>query len=159
MLGKLFESWANKTQLKEIQTFIDGLRAVDSEELGLVVAQAAHWRSKIEAEGIPISDPIAVHGADPTVVLSLIRIVQQMQRQNRQHEAPGLMVWVHSLRAGNSFELRNKAREMWSQLARGFPHAVEAAGMHGMLFDEHLNIENYDEFSRGSLSLSEVKSC
>ncbi|WP_183211058.1 hypothetical protein [Brevundimonas halotolerans] len=136
-------------QLKEMQTFVDGLKAVDADELGFVVAQAASWRNELEDQGYDLMDPLVFHALNPTAVSSLVKVVHGLQKQGIPQVASGLMVWVHTLRAGNSLRLRAKAREMWTELSRGFPHAVNARSALNEAAGAWLDIEGYDEIPIG----------
>lgn len=41
--------------------------------------------------------------------------------------ATGLMVWLHSIRASQTPEIRVRGREMWAELRRGIPYARAVA--------------------------------
>lgn len=149
MLGRLMSNFWEGVQLKEMQTFIDGLRAVDAEEIGFVVAHAANWRNELEVRGYNLLDPLVFHASDPNAVSVLVKTVQGLQKQGIPQVAPGLMVWVHTLRAGNSLNLRAKAREMWAELVRGFPHTEQAWRDWKETVGVWLDINGYDEIPVG----------
>ena len=53
------------------------------------------------------------------------------------------MVWLHTIRAANTPELRFKGRILWKELARGFPCVDDAADNLFALTGITLNVEGY----------------
>ncbi|MDI7774817.1 hypothetical protein [Asticcacaulis sp. EMRT-3] len=150
MIGSLINKWSLSTQLKEASQFVSHLSVMDSDEIALVVAFVAHWRNVyIDEKDIDLRQCIAIQGADPLFVLSLGNVLREAQKRKSFHDAAGLMVWLHSLRAGNSFENRGKAREMWGHLSRGFSKVFDAANEQRRMFGRLLDIDGFDEFPDG----------
>ena len=141
--------WAGGRQQEEMQTFIAMLRTMDSTEIGLVVAGATHMRHGLESSGHNVMDPIVYTSQNPTFAIFLSRTIAECQKQGRTHDAAGLMVWLHTMRAGIRIELRGLAREMWGQLSRGFPHVeTSSIGIRG-LSGGALNIQGATEYPAG----------
>jgi len=136
-------------QLKDSQNFLANLKVADGQELGLTVALATHFRNEWSEKGIDVSDPIVTHNLNPSLVIDIIKQIQDLQRTDGEVLASGLMVWVHSLRAGNDLKLRAVAREIWGELERGFPF-VEQAKVNAKFFIPTTLITNdYDRFPKG----------
>jgi hypothetical protein len=121
-LSNMINRWAGGKQEEELRQFLGMLKAMDGSELGLVVAGVTHMRHALESEGHNVMDPIVYTTASPTIAIHLGNLVRECQKQGRMQDAASLMVWLHTMRAGIRLELRGLAREMWGQLARGFPH-------------------------------------
>jgi hypothetical protein len=107
---------------------------MSDEELGLVAAQVARTSAAMNEEGIDLHDPHATLLKRPRILWDLTTAVIELQKQGRQVQAPGLLVWVHTLRAEARLELRYLAKEMWQQLERGFPSAEDAAVQYASIF-------------------------
>ena len=112
----------------DIDRFLLGLRGASDRELGLSVALAAHARHILERNfNWDLSPPDVVTMRTPAATLFVNRLIGNSQKNNNGAMAAGLMVWLHSLRSSDIPEIRLQARQMWGELARGFPYAEEAA--------------------------------
>ena len=111
----------------EINRFILGLQGGSASEVGSIVAVANHCRNHLEKiYGWNLDYPNLVAQADFVAAVTLRRMIGELQEQNSVL-VPGLMVWLHSIRASQTAEIRVRGRAMWAQLSRGIPHAVQAA--------------------------------
>ena len=59
------------------------------------------------------------------------------------------MVWLHTMRAAARLELRPLGRDMWRELARGFPYVEESVEEWSMLTDDTLDMSRATEFPKG----------
>lgn len=149
ILARLISSWSLKSQMKDLQSFVGQLEAMDSNEVGFLLALATHLRNELEQEGVRLMDPLIDYPLDPTVVLRLQRLIREFQRAGSMSDAAGLMVWMHTMRVGGQHELRGLARKMWSELARGMPHVVGAAVDVYRLTNKFPNTSGYEQFPQG----------
>lgn len=147
--ARKFDKWASGKQASEFIEFLKRLRAMDGEELGLVVALATDRRHILEADGHLVSDPTIYVAANPDFTFQLSRATIQHQKQGNLVLAAALMVWIHTLRAGTRLELRQYGRDMWRELQRGFPYVEQAALDAEHLFGKRLNVEGFNEFPKG----------
>ncbi|CCG41828.1 hypothetical protein [Magnetospirillum molischianum] len=148
--ANLFLSWATKVQRKEITRFTDALRAMDSDEIGALLALATDLRHTLEADSrLDLLDPRAVEIIWPSAAQALNRQIRNMQATNSRELAAAAMVWLHTIRAANNPDLRMLGREMWRQLERGFPKVEQAAADLQVVGMSHLNIEGYSVFPLG----------
>ena len=145
----MFKNVFVKMQMKDSKKFLAGLEAMDSDEIGLVVALAAHFKNKYLERGIDLSHPIQMHIENPLFVVELINDVKALQKRNMEILAPGDLVWIASLRAANDLKLRAIARKVWGQLERGFPYAEAASNYMLEQMGFELNILNFDKFPDG----------
>lgn len=143
-------NWAVKTQAKELDQFIARLSAMDSEELGLVVAISTDRRHKLyELFGWDLLDPILVDAGDIAAAMKLNQLIRQVQKDNNMVVAAALMVWLHTLRAATAPDLRAKGRLLWGQLQRGFPHVFDAEAGFVAMGGPELNLDGYERFPEG----------
>jgi hypothetical protein len=56
--------------------------------------------------------------------LAVSDLVRRYRREGRLAEAAGAMVWLHSLRALSTPDLRLLGRQMWRELQRGQAHTA-----------------------------------
>jgi hypothetical protein len=116
-----------RMMIEDIERFNAGLRGISNEEMGAILAQAYHWMHALEREfGRDLENPDLTAAAHPEAAITVNRLIREMQKRN-QSLAPGLMVWLHSLRASDVPEVREHGRAMWGQLLRGEPHVVSGA--------------------------------
>ena len=126
MLGHWMRSRARKKYTKEAQQVIKHLKSLDNRSMGLVLAIAAHQRNALIKDGVDMRDlSKIIHGA-PMYHLDLSKAVNVLIRNKRQHDALGIQIWMHSLRALLDEELYPLGVEIWQELARGQPHVARA---------------------------------
>ena len=128
------EKYASDSATSDLSTFVQSLRGMDSEELGMVVAIAAVIRmnlrqaGRLPDEALDIGSPIEPMKLE-MIRVALSRLVREFQKLNQPTDAVGAMVWVHSLRALRYPPVRLLGREMWKELTRGMPHSPAALGL------------------------------
>lgn len=117
----------------DIVRFIASLKGADSEEISTMIVVANILRLNLTAMGkIP---PAALNINIPRdydlemkcdmCPITLTSTIKQFQKINQPSDALGVMIWLHSVRALNTPELRIYGREMWQELKRGFPYVDE----------------------------------
>lgn len=116
MLRRLIQNWATSRRRKELDDFVLGLAGSDGSELGLLVAMATTIRNQFLVEGINLMSPAVLMATDSMAAYKLSSLCTKLQRSNQQHQAAGVMVWLHTLRAASEPTLRLKGREMWGHL-------------------------------------------
>jgi|APLak6261699311_1056244.scaffolds.fasta_scaffold00349_7 hypothetical protein len=149
LLSRLFMKWALRSQLKEINEFIENLKSMDSDEIGLLVAVSAHIKNSYAQDGHYINDPIIYTAQNPLAAVEFGKLIRFMQKQKRPEYAAGVMVWLHTMRAGINLNLRSRARVMWGELERGFKSAPLHVWTINAPDGSRLNIKNYDTFPIG----------
>ena len=115
----------------------------------MLVAGATHIRHELERQGHIISDPINYAAANPLFAAVLSRVIKDLQKSGQLESAAAMMVWLHTFRAATWIELRGHGREVWRELARGFPEVERAARDMYSLLNIKPDIEGYDEFPTG----------
>lgn len=135
-------AWATNTQKRELEEFVSRLRAMDSSEIGMIVACATHHRHFLaETRNWDLLEPVLTEMQEPTLAIQLGQYLRALQKAGRPELAAGYMVWLHTVRAASSLDLRDLGRQMWKELARGFLVAEDqgdAAGfILGISFDAH----------------------
>ena len=150
IFSRMFDSWALKTQRKEMQTFVENLASMDGREIGFVMALATHIRNNLEENmGFRLMDPMVDYPQDPTAPIRLVSMIKQYQKAGELSDAAATMVWLHTIRVGGRLELRSTAREMWRQLSRGFDYVDESAFEIMRLTEKVPRIQGYDMFPAG----------
>lgn len=149
MFKGMIDSWTTKKQLAEIEDLLSRVRTVDSDELGMPVVNVyntAHVLQK--GQGWDLFEPALVLAQDPFCISKLSNMARTLQRENPS-SAVGLIVWTHSLRGIENFKVRDKARELWKHLRRGFPFAEEAMFQIARVTGSLANIDRLGEVPRG----------
>jgi hypothetical protein len=114
---------AVSAQGRELQSFIDMLTSLDGYDIGMTVAMISYARHVLEKTyKVDLLDPVTAIAARPNMIIEVGSLVADLQKSNKPAVAAGFIVWVHTLRAAHSLELRQLGRDLWGQLQRGFPH-------------------------------------
>lgn len=126
--ARKFQSWAVGVQEREAYDYLAKIRVMDSDEIAGIVVMVAQFREQfIATEGIDLIEPaIALH-LRPDLALEIGAIIRDCQRNGGKTYASGVMVWLHSVRAQTSLEVRSVVRRIWGELERGFPFAEAMA--------------------------------
>lgn len=149
-LTGLITGWSERQQAKEMVDFIRRTAAADGEELGLPLAMALDLRNTIRRESnLDLLYPAAVLQIDPFAILPLARKVKQQQAAGDLLSAAATIIWVHTLRAMTSHELRPYGRQLWGELSRGFPHIVAGADQFYAMTRIVLDITGRGQFPDG----------
>ena len=115
-------------QKREVDDWIAKLRSLDSSEVATILAMAMHYRNTVlDEKEIDLMFPFVVITIDPSFALKVNHDVQKLQREKLFSMASGAIVWLFTLRAALSPELRESGRQIWAQLERVFPKVEEAA--------------------------------
>lgn len=148
-------SWIKNAALKkfaamhreELEQFIRMLEGVDDETIGLTVALTANLRN-VMVDLCDFSDPDAIEDPEALAV-ELVQLYQKTQKQGTPEFAPGIAVWLHTVRSVHVLENRGLVRKMWGLLARGFPHVVDAAYDFEAMTGTALNTNGYEQIPVG----------
>ena len=130
-LKQTLDNQARNSNLKEVRAFIDGLRSMTDEDMGVVIAVSTVIRVNMEREGLlpmglfkksalPSSTALGRYQVD------LDKVVRQFNKLGQPTDGVGALVISYSLRCLNVPFLREYGRDMWGVLSRGFPHAEQA---------------------------------
>lgn len=130
-LKKAFDNKARNSSLREVTGFIDGLRSMTDEDMGVVIAVATVIRVSMEEEGfLPkglFKEPkMPSSFAFGRYQMDLNKLVRQFNRLGQPTDGVGALVISYSLRCLNVPDLRECGRDMWEVLSRGFPYAEKA---------------------------------
>jgi len=82
--------------------------------------------------------------ANPTIRWDLNKKIQELQRNQQFQDATGYMVWLHTLRAATTPEVKLKGRKMWGQLRRGLPYVAAQAEQFAIATGRRLKIDDFD---------------
>ena len=134
---------------KELEAFISNISSMDSIELGLPVAVATDVRHRLEKMGHSPMDPLTYVAVCPEFPLLMSQLTREFQKSGNNALAVGPMIWCHTARASASMELRGLGRQMWRELARGFPHVERGALMYRQLTGQELDISDYGRLPAG----------
>lgn len=125
-IGNLMHRWAQKRYRKEARRLLNHLRTLDDESIGLVLAISTHHRNALLNNGFDLRDLGALAREQPMYQHELAKAVNVLAREKRQHDALGLQIWVHSLRAVADRGLHDLGVDVWCELRRGQPHVAKA---------------------------------
>lgn len=126
--ARKFQSWAVGVQEREAREYLTKLSVMDSDEIAGVVVMVAEFRREfIKRNNIDLIDPASAVQLKPNLAIEIGSVIKDLQRNNASFFAAGVMVWLHSVRAQHSLEVRAVVRQIWGELERGFPFAEAMA--------------------------------
>jgi hypothetical protein len=113
----------------EINSFLTRLRGLDATDLGMVAALAGDLQFRMLREGdrVDLYNPEYALMRAPDLLDGLTALGLKLQRSGFEARVPGILVWVHTLRACRYLEVRFAAKQMWEIVGRGFPWAEMGA--------------------------------
>lgn len=117
--------WASDRHRREAESFLTHIRQLGDADVGFILAIAAHQRNKLRDQGIDLSRLADLAAARPMYHHELAKAVNALARAKRAHDALGLQVWVHSLRAASDPAIRQVGADIWLELRRGVGHLPE----------------------------------
>ena len=130
-LKQTFDNQVRNTSLREVKAFINGLRSMTDEDMGVLIAVATVIRVNMEKEGfLPkglFKEPTrASSAALGEYQVELNKLVHEFNKLGQPTDGVGALVISYSLRCLNVPFLKEYGRDMWGVLSRGFPHAEKA---------------------------------
>ena len=139
-----------EVQKKEIARFIDNIKAMDGSEVGSILATATHIRNQlIDQYDWDLQDPILLCFTKPNIAIEINQLIKAFQENDDTVSAAGMMVWLFTVRAAMSPDIRGLGRELWGQLERGFDHVEEARIQILSLGGKIIDIDGYEKFPIG----------
>ncbi|MGO6968220.1 hypothetical protein [Rhizobium leguminosarum] len=149
-LSQKVGNWATKVQRVELEQFVARLKAMDSSEIGFLLAVATDRRHALnKMYGWDLLEPSLVEAGDTTAALKLGQLIKALQRDNNLPISAALMVWLHTLRSANNLDLRSLGRDMWGELSRGFGSIYDAAQSFGESGGKVLDLADFQVFPAG----------
>ena len=124
-LSKRAEKTPVEIATDELNEFLARLNRTEERNLGIVARQVAHIALQWHEKGVYFHEPDETLRSSPGILWILEEEIIQLQRHGRQSEAPGRLVWAHTLRAVKIPEIRGLAVEMWGYINRGFGYALD----------------------------------
>ena len=126
LVQSMMGGWASRRYRKEAEKHLAHLRDLGNESIGLVLAITAHQRNALINEGTEMRDLTALVQAQPMYQHGIANAVNALIKAKRPHDALGMQVWMHSLRAIADPSLMPLAIAIWRELARGKRHVAKA---------------------------------
>ena len=116
---------------REIDRFVDGLRAMPDRDVGVIVAAAHAVRVNMEThgvipEGVFAAEDLPSIEAMGAMQMKINRVAREFAKTGQTADVAGATVWSYSLRSLNVAGLRPHGRALWAEMRRGFPHVAEA---------------------------------
>lgn len=109
----------------DLSRFILSLRGSDSAELATLLVISTCIRLQLVKSGVLSqawsgTSAVTDYSADDFSTIKLNAMIGQFQKARQPSDAAGAMIWLHSLRALQTPEIRFLGRSMWHELRRGF---------------------------------------
>jgi hypothetical protein len=130
-LASHFKDRATNSSRKAVQDYINGLKQMTDEDLGVILAVSTIIRINMEEEGylpkglysdqsLPSTNELGRYQMD------LNKLVRDFNKMRQHTDAVGALLISYSLRCLNVAEVRDLGRDMWAEMQRGLPHGEKA---------------------------------
>jgi hypothetical protein len=115
-----------------------GLKGANSDVIDAITATTMYWAVFYRDKGLDLYSVVAWISQRPMMALEINQAIKANQKAGNKSSVPGLMVWLHTVRAAEVPEIRHHARLIWNELGRATSaadfmalemlHAVEKIG-------------------------------
>ncbi len=127
--NKMYRFLRKRSAARDIAVYLDTVRAMDDRSLADTLAIALQLRQSLISLGKgDLMTPWETVAGNPLLPMELQDAIRHWRAQGdlfSMTRASGAVLWLHTLQAVTYEELRGKARELWGEFARGFPHLSE----------------------------------
>jgi len=139
-----------RIQGREMMDWIRRLQSQDGDEVAAILAMAMHYRNSMLSElKMDLMYPFAAIQKDHFLADRLNQDLQEVQQEKLFSLGSAIIVWLFTIRAAQEPVLRSLGRDLWRQLARGFPHVHEAAASLGQISGVTINTNDAGRFPDG----------
>jgi len=130
-LKKAFGFGPQVTAEEEIQQFINGLRSMSNEDIGIILAVATVVRVNLEDQNhLPMGIYSNCELPPPQVLtnkmVDMAKVARHFDRLGQTTDAVATVAVLNTLRCLNAGELRPLGRGIWTELVRGIPDVEKA---------------------------------
>ncbi|MBT3553696.1 MAG: hypothetical protein HOO19_02335 [Rhodospirillaceae bacterium] len=130
-LKKAFGFGPKITAEDEIRQFVEGLRSMTDEDMGIILAVATVVRVNLEDQNhLPVGVYANAQLPAPQILMKkmvdLAKVARHFDRLGQTTDAVAAVAVLNTLRCLNTAELRHLGRGIWAELARGTPYVENA---------------------------------
>ena len=119
---------AIRIQQRDLEAFVDMISQMNSDTIGTLLVNATHMRNVLESlYGWNLLCPFEELARNPFITMRLARLTRRAQKEKAFRTSAALMVWLHTMRAVQSLQLRGLGRRLWKEIGRGRMHFYSAA--------------------------------
>ncbi|MGU9981004.1 hypothetical protein ACJ4V0_13290 [Phreatobacter sp. HK31-P] len=118
--SRLFLSLSRGKLRRENETLVAMVRGMDAFEVALLLVDVMIIKRIDPLISATADDPIGFGAADPMLAYKVSKKVVELRRSGLVAAAGVMSVWLVTYRAADP-ALRYQAKQMWAELARGFP--------------------------------------
>jgi hypothetical protein len=131
LLKKAFGFAPKLTAEEEIKSFIEGLRTMSDEDMGIILAVATVVRVNLEDQKhLPIGIYDNAKLPPPNVLMNkmvdMAKVARHFDRLGQTTDAVATVAVLNTLRCLNAAELRHLGPGIWAEMGRGTPHVKRA---------------------------------
>ena len=130
-LATHFKERATNSSRKAVQDYVNGLRQMTDEDLGIILAVSTVIRVNMENEGY-LPKGLYADQALPTpselgrYQMDLNKLVRDFNKMRHHTDAVGTLLISYSLRCLNVPAVRDLGQIMWAEMQRGLPYGEAA---------------------------------
>ena len=130
-LASHFKDRAMSSSRKAVQDYINGLRQMTDQDLGVILVVSTVIRINMENEGY-LPKGLYSDQTLPTATelgryqMDLNKLVRDFNKMRQHTDAVGTLLISYSLRCLNVPEVRDLGRDMWAEMQRGLAFGEDA---------------------------------
>jgi len=122
----MYKMLRKRRAVRDIENYLDMARSMDDQDLADTLIIALQIRNNLVRLGKgDLMTPWRAVAENPDLPVEIDQAIRHWHAQGdlfSMTRACGALLWVHSLRAVTHTDIRVRARALWSEFARAFPH-------------------------------------
>ena len=149
----LFSKFGAKKQVAErqqqMEMFVKSIRERSDADLGYTLLLATHVRHEIKGMGYDMLMTNMQYELNQQTCARLSQLIQEYKGKQLPPMLYACMIWVYTMNAATSMDLRSLGRQMWRELRRGEPHVTEGVARATAMLGEEPNYSDYNKWPQG----------
>lgn len=149
LLGKFKAKKQVAERQQQMEAFVKTLRERKDEDMGYTLLLVTHVRHKVKEMGYDMLLTNMQYDLNQQTCARLGELIQEYKAGNQPPLMYASMVWVYTMNAATSMDMRSLGRQMWRELRRGVPHVEKNIERATKLLDEEPETAGYDQWPHG----------
>jgi hypothetical protein len=151
LFSNLVLRWASSANERDLDEAIARVRWLDAGEVAILMVVATDFRNLAvpDLKEALLDFYELGRSRHAATALRLSKMARHAQNAGNLAFAASIMIWIHTARAAQDQRIRYKAKLLWSELSRGFPHIRDAEIEFLHMFGRNPSIFNACRFPDG----------
>ena len=149
LLGKFKVKKQIAERQQQMEAFVKTIRERNDVDLGYTLLLATYVRHKVKEDGYDLLLTNMKYELNQQACAKLGQMIQEFKHNQQPPMMYACMIWVYTMNAATSMDLRSQGRQMWCELRRGAPHVKENLARATKLLGEEPDYTGFDNWPHG----------